>query len=67
MISPRFQIFSLSHLTSFLIFDVVLLIYFSICIFLDLTTNVKVQCARYSGTLADASDYDTTLFSLFRT
>ena len=64
MTSPRFQIFSLSHLTSFLIFDVMLLIYF--CIFLDLKTNVKVQCARYSGTLADASDYDTTLFSLFR-
>lgn len=64
MISLRFQIFSLSHLTSFLIFDVMLLIYF--CIFFDLTTNVKVQCARYSGTLADASDYDTTLFSLFR-
>ena len=64
MISPRFQIFSLSHLTSFLIFDVMLFIYF--CIFLDLTTNVKVQCGRYSGTLADASYYDTTLLSLFR-
>lgn len=48
MISPRFQILLLSHLTSFQ-FDVMVFIYF--CIFLDLTTNVKVQCARYSGAL----------------